>query len=204
MKRHVWKAREVSASQMPELNVRTYLEQRSIRQFLNKIVQEMPIRTAADIGCGYGRLTMVLGEYAKEVFGYEREIKLAKIAAALLPDVQIGMTKTLANLPCVGKIFDFAMFFTVLSHMDGKDAQGALLELNRIMKPKSYVLLAEQTDHSRRWISRRDSRLFTHGRSIQTYEQWMPSFKLVEVQKRIVEPTRCPKSAGEYMLFSRC
>lgn len=44
----------------PEGNVQTYLDCQSIRRFLVHAAGKRPLERALDIGCGYGRVTMVL------------------------------------------------------------------------------------------------------------------------------------------------
>ena len=73
MTRHVWNVAEVADAAGPSANLRNYLEQRDVRRCLAAASELGPIRRACDVGCGYGRLTMVLAEVAEKVVGVERE-----------------------------------------------------------------------------------------------------------------------------------
>jgi len=71
--RHKWTLEEVVDSVGPGAILRNYVEQRDVRACLLAAAVHGPIRRAADVGCGYGRLTPVLSEVASEVWGLERE-----------------------------------------------------------------------------------------------------------------------------------
>src|SRR4030095_15982114 len=99
-------------------NLRNYLEQRDVRRCLEAASRERPVRAAADGGCGYGRLTPVLGEFAARVTGFEREETLLEEARRLQPGIEWKPIEDLASLPAADGAFDFAMCFTVLQHVN--------------------------------------------------------------------------------------
>lgn len=105
------------AAMGPAGNVINYLDRRAIRGMLTKIG---PMQRAAEIGAGYGRLTMVLGESADEVMAFEREPLLVELGRELLPDVGFVQVDSLTRLPMENEAVDLALTFTVLQHIPGQ------------------------------------------------------------------------------------
>ncbi len=68
--RFVWSVGHVAASDPPTLTVRNYLESDLLRSVLSGLG---PFGRALDFGCGYGRLSIVVQEFADAVYGVERE-----------------------------------------------------------------------------------------------------------------------------------
>ena len=201
MSRHVWNVAEVADAVGPAANLRNYLEQRDVRRCLAKASTLMPIRRAADIGCGYGRLTMVLAEVATEVVGFEREATFAQEASRLLPSVRFIQVPTLGALPQPTGSFDFAMTFTVLQHMRDPEATAALLEVKRLAQGGA-VLLTEETDSSLSDGGPDAGGGVTIGRTGKTYVDWMKPFELVLRFPREIEPGYPREDVGTYMLFT--
>ena len=194
-----WSPSTVSAAHIPEANLRRYLERKLLRSFLNEI--PIDLDTAADVGCGFGRLTMTLTEFAQETIGYERNAELARIADTLLSDVKIKNVESLFNLPIQDNYFSFVMTFTVLQHLDDAEAQMVISELKRIAKPGSYILLVEETNSLLETYSKWPG-IFTAGRTINKYETLMEPLTLIKTAERRVEPTNPDYYTGHYMLFS--
>jgi protein-L-isoaspartate O-methyltransferase len=198
--RMVWSRELVCDAEGPAAGVRNYLEHRTIRAILTRISQERPIRRACDVGCGYGRLTMVLREFAAEVTGFEREADLVRIASALLPDIRFE------NVPALTAItdsqpYDVAMTCAVLQHMTDVEARQVCAML-RSLAAGGYVLLIEKTEPYLITENTADgNRFISRARSVETYEEYMKPFVLLSVTDRVVEPT-CPNPRpGMCMLF---
>jgi len=153
---------------------------------------------ACDVGCGYGRLTMVLGELAAEVVGFEREEGLIAEARRLLPRIEFRQVETLASLPAPTAFFDFAMTFTVLQHLADSDARAAISELKRVASG-GFVLLVEETDAS--FVNGVEGQGLTKGRPIATYVDWMRPFEPALQFPREIEPGYPRADVGTYMVF---
>jgi SAM-dependent methyltransferase len=199
--RFVWSSYATADATGPAFNVRTYQERRQVRDILRGISAKRPLRRAAEIGCGYGRLTMVLLEFCSEAVGFEREPHLVAIARELLPDATFRTVNSLDRLNSPDGHFDFAFTFTVLQHLDERGAAGAVAEIKRIVAPGGYVLLVEKTNPSQTVPPRRDG-FVSIGRPVDVYERWMAPWTLAAVVPRRVEPTYAVKEVGSYMLFS--
>lgn len=202
MERRSWKIAEVSDTAGPSASVRNYLEQRDVRRCLTAASALCPLRRAADVGCGYGRLTMVLSEFAPDVVGFEREPALVAEATRLLPGIAFRRIDSLLALPAPTAGFDFAMTFTVLQHLGDADAKAVVEELKRVASPGS-VLLVEETDPALVSGDPRDPDAgLTVGRPVETYAAWMRPFELALQFPRQIEPGYPRSDVGSYMLFA--
>jgi SAM-dependent methyltransferase len=202
LSRHSWRFDEVSDISGAASSLRNYLEQRDVRRCLETVSRERAIRAAADVGCGYGRLTPVLGEFAARVAGFEREEDLLALARRLQPRVEWTAIADLASLPAHDGAFDFAMSFTVLQHVPDDAARRIVRELQRVAAG-GFVLLVEETDPSLgedrpgSW-----SGGLTRGRPVETWRGWMAPWALTLSFPRAIEPGYPRGDVGSYMLFS--
>ena len=198
--RHVWAMSEVADTVGPGASLRNYLEQRDVRRCLAEARTLKPIRCAYDVGCGYGRLTMVLMEVAESVVGFERESSFVEEAQRLLPGAAFRQVETLEQLPAPTASCDFAMTFTVLQHMRDAEARAVLEEVKRVAQG-GVVLLTEETDLA---LAAGDAAAgvgVTVGRSEDTYAAWMAPFVQVLQFRRQIEPGYPRANVGSYMLF---
>lgn len=199
--RQVWTPADVIDADGPELSLRSYLEHRDIRKMLADVPPGRRKR-AMEVGCGYGRLIVVLEEYFDEVWGVERETGLLDIARVLAPTIRYANPAALEDLSGVHGSVDFAMTFTVLMHMTDADAR-KVLDAIKLKAKGGWVLIVERTDSGEVLGDNSSSAEFMdHGRSVATFEEWMKPFKLVRSLPRTVEPTYPRKDNGMYMLFS--
>src|SRR5690349_12702517 len=116
MDRMVWTPTEVVDVDGPRAMLRAYLEQRDVRTLL-AARHRSRVAAACDVGCGFGRLTSLLGEFADTVVGFEREPGLVAIARHLLPAIDIRAVERLSQLPAEDRAFDIGLVFTVLQHV---------------------------------------------------------------------------------------
>lgn len=192
-----WTFGNVTDCKGPDLIVRCYLEQMGIRTILQSVVG--CINRAAEVGSGYGRVTMVLSEFANDVWGFEREKGLINIAIPLLPRIKFVNVKTLNKLPVEDGFFDFAMTFTVLQHLLTKEeVVPTINELKRIVG-QGYILLVEKVRHEK---GDEKPKWETIRRSIETYKELMKPFELIYTTPRVIEPTCPKKNVGMYMVFN--
>ena len=199
--RHVWTPRDISDTSGPGALLRAYLEQRDLRRCLRKVTEDRPLASACDVGCGYGRLTPVLTEFAPRVVGFEREPRLVAQARHLQPEVEFAAVDSLSHLPAAGGEFGFAMTFTVLQHLGDREARAAAEELERIAAG-GFVLLVEETDAALRdGDPKRPGAGLTVGRPLEAYADWMRPWTLCESVPRRIEPGYARADVGTFMLF---
>jgi SAM-dependent methyltransferase len=201
--RKVWQHQHVVDATGPSYALRTYLEQSDIRSWLKHISHTVEIRSAADIGAGYGRLTPVLTEFAKQVVAFEREPHFVADIQQLLPHVYTRQVQTLAHLPVPASLFQCVLTFTVLQHLDDNEVIETVAELKRIIAAPGFVLLCEETDPALDYDDEDSPEGgITVGRSVADYRRLLAPLNLVATAPRRVEPGY-HHAAGTYRLFQR-
>ena len=202
--RKTWTVTDVTDVFGPSAILRSYLEQRDVRRYLQRAAARTPIACAVDVGCGYGRLTPVLTECAARVIGCEREPSLLSIARPLQPGVTFFECPTLAELPLADGSAEFVMAFTVLQHMADAHAEAVLAQIRRIATPRAHVLLVEETDTTLEAGDPSQPDLgYTRGRAVSWYGDRLPDFTLVDTSRREIEPGYPRPDVGTYMFFAR-
>lgn len=200
--RMIWDIGSVSDVAGPVDNVRNYIERRNLRSILKELSAIHPIKSTCEVGCGYGRITMVLKEFADHVVGFEREPHLATLAQSLLPEIEICRCDSLDQISKMGKgPFDFIMTWTVLQHLTDDFCLKVIEEIKKLA-PNGYVLLTEKNDAIRVTENNKDDRCFiSRARPVEVYKEWMKPFVLVKATERILEPGYPNPKPGACMLF---
>lgn len=202
--RVTWQPEHVVDVRDAAFATRTYLEQADVRAFLKQVTGQARLGVACDVGAGYGRLAVVLSEFADRVIGLEREPHFVNEAARLLPGIEFLQVDSLAELPVQTATVDFVLTFTVLQHLVDTVAQGATQEIARILTPGGHVLMCEETDPDHRSGAVDDPNgLCTIGRPVTAYQQLFTAFDLVGTKPRRIEPTYSRPDVGTYMLFRK-
>jgi SAM-dependent methyltransferase len=161
------------------------------------------VASACDVGCGFGRLTPVLTEFADRVVGFERELGLLHIAQSLQPSIEFRPIERLRSLPADRVSFNLGLVFTVLQHVPEPEVRAVIDELRRIVRPDGYLLLCEETDPTLEAGDRENAHLgYTCGRPVTTYETWLAPWTLVATKRRVIEPDYPRPDVGTYMLFA--
>jgi SAM-dependent methyltransferase len=206
MDRLVWTPAEVVDVDGPRAMLRAYLEQKAVRELLAPVCRPDRHANAAacDVGCGFGRLTPVLGEFSAQVVGFEREPGLLATARRLQPGIDFRAVGTLTDLPASAATFDIGLVFTVLQHVPEPEVRDVIAEIDRILKPAGVLLLCEETDPELEAGDRTRADLgYTCGRPVETYAAWLAPWTLVATRKRVIEPGYPRPDVGTYMLFRR-
>ena len=201
MERLVWTPSEVVDVDGPRAMLRAYLEQRDVRTLI-ATRHRARVPAACDVGCGFGRLTSLLGEFADTVVGFEREPGLVATARALMPAIDVRAIDRLAQLPAADASFDIGLVFTVLQHVPEPGVLDVVAEILRIMKPDGTLLLCEETDVTLEAGDREHGELgYTCGRGPEVYGRWLAPWRLVAAKPRVIEPDYPRPDVGSYMLF---
>jgi SAM-dependent methyltransferase len=204
MDRLVWTPAEVVDVEGPRALLRAYLEQRAVRELLTSVCQPDHYANAAacDVGCGFGRLTPVLTEFAAEVVGFEREPALVSTARRLLPNLDFRQIDTLTALSADAAAFDIGLVFTVLQHVPEPEVRAVIAEIRRIVKPGGVLLLCEETDPALEAGDRSRAALgYTCGRPVEIYQAWLAPMTLAATRRRVIEPGYPRADVGTYMMF---
>ena len=193
---------EVVDADIPAAAVRNYMEQSQLRSFLRYVSEQRTIEKACEIGCGYGRMTQLLPEFAHTAIGFEREPQFVQRASHLIPAVTFKQMNDPVDLDVPSADFDFVLTFTFLQHLTDVTAGLTVREIQRILKPAAYVLCCEETDSRLRNGDTDDpSGLCTIGRSIERYCEMFAPLVLVKSCPRQLEPGYPREEVGAYMLF---
>ncbi len=186
--------------------LRAYLEQNAVRELLASITppDSHANAVACDVGCGFGRLTPVLGEFSAHVVGFEREPDLLATARRLQPAIDFRAIDTLTELPAAAATFDIALVFTVLQHVPEPEVRDVIAEIHRVLKPTGVLLLCEETDPGLEAGDRTRADLgYTCGRPVDTYAAWLAPWRLVATRPRVIEPGYPRPDVGTYMVFRK-
>ncbi|MFZ5447608.1 MAG: class I SAM-dependent methyltransferase [Thermodesulfobacteriota bacterium] len=198
--RFVWTVTAISDAHGPTANVRNYLEHQTIRQIVGELAQGRKLRRACEIGCGYGRIIMVLKEFADYVKGFEREEHLVETARSLLPDLEFQRVDSLTAIP-EEEPYDLVMICAVLQHLTDAEAQ-QVCKVMQTLAPNGHILVIEKTEAINVTENIEDgSKFLSRARSIETYQQYLAPYSLVSVRDRVVEPTYNNPQPGKCMLF---
>lgn len=200
--RFAWTVTAVSDAIGPQDNVRNYMERRTIRTILKDLSAEYPLSSACEVGCGYGRLIMVLKEFAPKVVGFEREVHLVNVAKSLLPEIEFYNVESLDIIRKVHSgTFDLVMINAVLQHLTDEFCQKVLDEAKRLV-PKGHVMLIEKTEMVAVTDNVTDgNRFISQSRSIDTYAKYMHPYKLVSTKPMSAEPSYFNPTPATIMLF---
>jgi SAM-dependent methyltransferase len=199
--RMVWTPGEVVDVDGPRAMLRAYLEQRDVRGLL-AARHRARVPAACDIGCGFGRLTPLLGEFADTVVGFEREPGLVATARALMPGIEVRAIDRLSSLPAPDRSFDIGLVFTVLQHVPEPAVRDVIAEIVRILKPDGTLLLCEETDVTLEAGDRAHGELgYTCGRAPEIYSRWLSPWRFVAAKPRVIEPGYPRPDVGSYLLF---
>lgn len=186
----------------PRFAVRNYIEQRDLRSALIMIKERATLERAVEFGCGYGRMTQVLTEFASRVVGFEREEEFTKVATSLIPEADFVQVNDLAQVPLENDFADAVVTFTFLQHLINSQAEKVAKEILRVLSPSGHVLICEETDESHIAGATNDPMgQCTIGRSVEKYAEFFQPFTLIHSSPRRIEPGYPRANTGTYMLF---
>ena len=203
--RHTWEIAAVVDVDGAAAACRNYWEFRDLRDVLTHAVPGRSSGSsdiAYDIGCGYGRLLNLLGEFASSVTGFEREPALVEHARRLSPAATVIQVPALAPLPAADASADLVLCFTVLQHLTDAELATVVPELVRVRRPRGAIVLVEETDATlEAGKAYRADLGYTKGRAVSAYAEILAPLTLVHTQPRRIEPTYPRPDVGTYMVF---
>lgn len=143
----------------PDYNYRDYWEGREYEHAAEKMAIERFLegkhfRHAVDVGGGYGRLSVVLREFANKVTLAEPSAKQLELAEEFLdkfPDIERCQMEA-AHLDFHDNSVDLIAFVRVMHHLP--DPRAEIAEISRILSPDGYAVIeAANYSHGRHRLS---------------------------------------------------
>lgn len=132
----------VSATSRDELLARHNFEARYIRRLLDKA------DTSLEVGCGFGRLSPVIGEFVTESHAIDINPSALQRGEQYYPE--IGFTAAnVTRLPFPDDYFDVVVSWTVLMHVPPKEFDRAVSEIKRVRSEEGRVVLCEGVQYPR-------------------------------------------------------
>jgi SAM-dependent methyltransferase len=107
-------------------------------------LQARGVRLVLDAGCGAGRHLVPLAAAGFRVLGVDREWTVLRELSSRLRTFQdaAGLAQgDLKSLPLSQGIVDFALSINVINHGYVSDFEAYCQELNRVVKPKGFLLI---------------------------------------------------------------
>jgi SAM-dependent methyltransferase len=115
-----------------------------IVQALRSDLQDNNYRHAVEIGCGYGRVTPWLSEFASDVTGVDPNEAVLSVIEEYYPFVDTVAAKA-QELPMGSGTADLIFTRGVLQHVPETEIEPAATEIKRIASDDAHFLLCEDT-----------------------------------------------------------
>jgi len=141
----------------------------------------------ADLGCGTGPLTAELAGYVKSVIAVDNSPAMLKAAQKRVEDLESVELRRgdLEALPIEDESVDAALMVLVLTYV--ADAQAALREMARIIKPGGKAVLVDLLPHDRDDFRRQMEQRYL-GFELDAVQKMLGEAGLVDVNCRSLPP----------------
>ena len=136
-----------------------------------------------EIGCGYGRLTPWVADFATEAHAIDPNERVVQVAQEQHPHIDFRAAFA-QSLPYADDSFDLIVSWTVLQSIPPDTIQDVTAEMMRVLAPDGTLIVAEQVQKPDREI--------TWSRSESRYEALFAPLELLESRPRPLEPTFDP------------
>jgi SAM-dependent methyltransferase len=130
----------VAAQSPATLLVRHNFEVRAIARVLDGVEGD----SALEIGCGYGRLSPTIAQFAKHFIAIDHNPEIVETARAYYRDIDYRVGSAVA-LPFEIHTFDIIVSWTVLQHVPPQRIGEAVVEIQRVLNPGGILVLCEET-----------------------------------------------------------
>lgn len=174
----------------PELCARLYYETTQLEELLG----DRRYDRSLEFGCGFGRLTGWIADYADENVAIDPDVEVLGEAERNYPHVEF--VPAIGNrLPFDDESFDLAVSWMVLTHVPPSRFARTIDELKRVVTPTGTILLCERT--------RGEHRPGTRPQPRATYEEHFAPYELQQCETRRTEPTWDHSDNIDVMRFER-
>lgn len=155
----------------PHISAKDYYDYK----LLGSTLPNVKFQNALDLGCGYGRRTGWINEFAAETTGIDPNNEAVDEARACYPHLRFHVG-AVQKLPFDDQSFDLICTFVVLQHVPPDVIEVACSEMRRVLKQGGHIICFEavgQRVKEWRW-----------ERSVEEYERVFNPLKLSECQVR--------------------
>lgn len=174
----------------PELSARIYYEVCELRKALG----DRAFDRSLEVGCGYGRLSGWIADYAGEAVAIEPNADALAQAEVLYPEIEFHEALA-GELPFADDEFDLVVSWSVLTHVPPDRIESAVADLVRVATDDATICICEQT--------RGEQSPASWPRSQSTYERLFDPFEIVRTGKRGSEPTHDYSDRLDRMVLER-
>jgi len=108
---------------------------------IKRLLRNKHFRQAVDLGGGYGRLSLILEEFADQVVLAEPSDKQLKIAKTFLqkhPEIELSQMQA-NDLKFKDNSIDLILFVRVMHHLPHPSIE--LAEIQRVLRPNGYAII---------------------------------------------------------------
>ncbi len=169
----------------PQFSARLYYEADCLQRRLDAVTSGQ-IDRALEIGCGYGRLTPWIDNFAAETHAIDPNESVIADAREQYSHITFEVERA-ENLPYPDDSFDLIVTWTVLQSIPPDAIHDVTAEIVRVLAPGGTLLIAEQVE--------KPDRNITWSRSEAEYERLLAPLELLESHPRPVESTFDPEYA---------
>lgn len=136
----------------------------------------LDVDTAIEIGCGYGRVTPWLSEFAETVIGVDPNREMGSYVQDFHPDVEF-VPAAGQQLPFPNDYTDIVFTRSCLQHIPPGEIEIVCSEISRVASPNATILLCEKGRGDGDW-----EHIWVRGPD--TYAKLLDGFELVESRMR--------------------
>jgi len=125
----------------PQFNAINY----HVYNTLTKAVSET-YANALDFGCGYGRITPWLSEFADQVYGIDPNQDMVSLGGEYYPEINF-LTGAGQSIPLKSDSIELVWSRSVLQHIPPSEIAEVASELQRVLKNDGKIIMLEDVDN---------------------------------------------------------
>ena len=144
-------------------------------QALRRDLQGESYSHAVELGCGYGRLTPWLSEFADQVTGIEPNEEVREYIPEYYPNLEVLSSKG-QDIDLPTNTADLLVTRSVLQHIPDEEIERVASEISRISTSGATLLLCEETIG--------ESRKFIWPREVERYQSIFSDWELDSAWRR--------------------
>lgn len=122
--------------------------------------------TILDVGCGDGKMTSLLSNISKTVYGIDNQGRALQFARLMTNKDNVKFKINNEKIPFKNNFFDVATCFDVIEHIPTNEVNNFLSEINRILKKKGIIIITTPNRSSLH------NRIFGHKIALKHYYEY--------------------------------